>query len=116
MKKENVILWILWALFSTESYLPKWEDEINQYVFEIEHVLGHQLESGYSDHLEAMRPTFDPVVALHRPLVWYLGSTGKFRDANQLTRIVSDRRWCGRVVLGFHSHTRIQTLYHFKMV
>jgi hypothetical protein len=81
MKRENVIHWILWALFSTETYQSEWNDEINKYLSEIEGLLGRKLESGNGDHVKAMRLTFDPVVTLHRPLVWYIVSIANFLDA-----------------------------------
>jgi hypothetical protein len=71
LKRENVIHWTLWALFSTEDYQAEWEDEINNYLMQIEDVLGRKLESGYSDDARSMRLTFDPVGTLHRPLTWY---------------------------------------------
>jgi hypothetical protein len=91
LKKGNVILWILWALFSTESYVPEWEDEINRYLVEIEQVLGHQLDNGYSNKPKAMRLTFDPVVILHRPLVWYIVSSGNSLTPCIYTNIYSIR-------------------------
>ena len=36
LKSENVVLWILWALFSTETCKPEWEEEINEYLLDIE--------------------------------------------------------------------------------
>jgi hypothetical protein len=74
IKRENVILWILWALFSTDTYQPEWEEEINEYILSIESLLGHKFEHGYDDRAKSMRLTFDPVVAVHRPLVWYIVS------------------------------------------
>jgi hypothetical protein len=69
-----MILWILWALFSTDTMQPEWEDEINAYVEDMESILGRKLESGFNDKAGCMRLTFDPVVSLHRPLLWYLVS------------------------------------------
>ena len=80
VKRENVILWILWVLFSTETYQPEWEEEIDEYLLDIESILGRKLESGYNDTAKCMRLTFDPVVMLHRPLLWYFVS---FRDSSR---------------------------------
>lgn len=70
-----MILWILWALFSTDTYQPEWEDEINGYIADIEGLLGRTLEEGFNDKIGCMRLTFDPVVSLHRPFLWYLVSS-----------------------------------------
>jgi hypothetical protein len=79
VKRDNVVLWILWALFSMERSRPGciWEDEI-KYISDIEGILGHKLESGYNHRVKSMGFTFDPVVTLHRPLVWYFVSPTKF--------------------------------------
>jgi hypothetical protein len=78
IKREDVVLWILWALFSTETYQSVWDAEINGYLSEIEGLLYRKLENGYTDQVKAMRLTFDPVVTLHRPLVWYIVSIRRF--------------------------------------
>jgi len=78
MKRENVVLWTLWALFSTETYQSEWDAEINGYLSEIEGLLNRKLEHGYADQAKAMRLTLDPVITLHRPLVWYIVSIGRF--------------------------------------
>lgn len=74
MKKDNIVHWTLWALFSTETMQPEWEEEIDGYVAEIENLLGRKLDEGYSEEAKSLRLTFDPVATLHRPLVWYLVS------------------------------------------
>lgn len=85
VKRENVILWILWALFSTESYQPEWEEEINEYLSEVESLLGCKLDGGFNEKAKSMRLTFDPVVMLHRPLVWYFVSFSlPYRNAHHL--------------------------------
>lgn len=74
IKRDNVIIWTLWALFSADTYEPEWKDEIEGYLAEIEGLLGRKLEDGHNDKAPSMRLTFDPVIALHRPVVWYLVS------------------------------------------
>ena len=44
---------------------------MNEYISDVEDILGHKLESGYNDRTTYMRLTFNPVVTLHRPLVQY---------------------------------------------
>ena len=94
-KKQNIILWILWALFSTETYQPEWEEEINGYLLDIESLLGRKLEGGYSETAKCMRVTFDPVVTLHRPLVWYAVSFSEF-----ITRCTSIYDLCVHQIIG----------------
>ena len=57
---------------------PKWKEEIDGYVREVENILGRRLEAGYSEEAKSLRLTFDPVVTLHRPIPWYLVSTSHF--------------------------------------
>ncbi|KAF7976521.1 hypothetical protein HWV62_6341 [Athelia sp. TMB] len=74
-KREDVVHWILWALFSADRAEPEWEQEINEYVSQIEDILDRKLERGSKEALatesKSMRLTFDPVVTLHRPFIWY---------------------------------------------
>jgi hypothetical protein len=44
IKRENVILWILWVLFFTETYQPEWEDEINGYIRSFGQGLGRRVQ------------------------------------------------------------------------
>ncbi|EGO21299.1 hypothetical protein SERLADRAFT_333807, partial [Serpula lacrymans var. lacrymans S7.9] len=73
-RKDNVMDWILWALFSTtpDGYSDEWKEEMAQYIITVEQVLGKELETGYNKEARCMRLTLDPVEMLHRPLVWYL--------------------------------------------
>lgn len=74
-KREDAVHWMLWALFSSETAQPEWEEEIVEYVEEIEKILGRKLDHGTAEAglaSKSMRLTFDPVVMLHRPFVWYL--------------------------------------------
>ena len=91
IRREDVVLWILWALFSTETHRPEWEEEINEYVSDIENLLGRTFEPGYNDKAKSMRLTFDPVVAAHRPLVWYIVSIANSRQPS-IADTLSDTR------------------------
>ena len=73
MKRDNIVHWTLWALFVSESMRPEWEEEVNGYVTVVEK--RRRLEVGYSEEAKSLRLTFDPVVTLHRPILWYLVST-----------------------------------------
>ncbi|KAF8163801.1 hypothetical protein B0H34DRAFT_697014 [Crassisporium funariophilum] len=75
-KREDAVDWLLWALFSTtrdEAPMEEYQAEIDGYIEEIEKLLGKSLEHGHSkdEGVRSMRITLDPVVMLHRPLVWY---------------------------------------------
>ena len=74
IKKGNVVEWLLWALFSThqDNFQEEWEEELHEYVHMVERLIGRPLQSGTNEQVQSMRITFDPVHAIHRPLVWYL--------------------------------------------
>jgi hypothetical protein len=117
VKRENVILWILWALFSTESYQPEWEEEINEYLSQVESILGRKLDGGFSEKAKSMRLTFDPVVMLHRPLVWYFVSFSPYA-----THIIScivhvpDCREFGYLLIAIDPQSWISSLCHSSVV
>ncbi|KAF8583199.1 hypothetical protein K439DRAFT_1412365 [Ramaria rubella] len=76
IKRDNYIDWILWALFSTDRdhidiHDPTLNEEVNGYINVVERLIGHKIEAGRNPSIEPMRITLDPVVTLHRPLVWY---------------------------------------------
>jgi hypothetical protein len=71
--RENVIDWLLWALFSSDRKHapPEWREEIDGYVTSIERLMGKKLQHGHHQNVKSMRVTLDPVVMAHRPLLWY---------------------------------------------
>jgi len=74
-----MIDWLLWALFSTtrqECNMDDIQDELDSYISEIEKLLGQRLDERRSveQQIRSMRITLDPVVTLHRPLLWYFVS------------------------------------------
>lgn len=73
VRKDNVIEWLLWALFSShpDNLEEGWEAELLEYVEKLERLMGRQLEPGWNERVRSMRITLDPVITLHRPLVWY---------------------------------------------
>ncbi|KAH9832839.1 uncharacterized protein C8Q71DRAFT_775203 [Rhodofomes roseus] len=73
IKRENMREWLLWALFgcNRENGRPEWNDEIEGYLAKLEDYTGSPFEDGWSETAKCMRLTLDPVVMLHRPLVWY---------------------------------------------
>jgi hypothetical protein len=75
-KRDNVVDWLLWALFSAtrDTCLVEWEEELEEYLSMVEAIIGRELAPGYNTGARCMRPTIDGVLMLHRPLIWYLVS------------------------------------------
>ncbi|KAF9078359.1 hypothetical protein BDP27DRAFT_1388250 [Rhodocollybia butyracea] len=74
LKRENLVEWILWALFdcSPENAEESWNEEIDTYVKGFEELTGMNVEDGRVALTTSLRLSLDPVKMLHRPLVWYL--------------------------------------------
>lgn len=74
IQQGNVIEWLLWALFSTDAghNLGEWEEELNSYISVFATIVGYPLDTGSNGELKTMRLTLDPVVMIHRPLIWYM--------------------------------------------
>ncbi|KAJ6500717.1 hypothetical protein C8R45DRAFT_78955 [Mycena sanguinolenta] len=74
IKRENVEEWILWAMFAStpEHASPEWDEEIEEYILIAEKSLGRKLEPGRVPDVQSLRLSFDPIQALHRPLIWYI--------------------------------------------
>ncbi|KAH9848920.1 Alpha/Beta hydrolase protein [Lenzites betulinus] len=74
IKRENVIEWLLWALFGShrDGIQEEWVEELQGYVRKMEVLLGRELEQGWDETVRCMRVSLDPVVTVHRPLVWYI--------------------------------------------
>lgn len=78
IKRDNIIEWLLWALFSTtlesaqlQQEWPEWNKELSGYVDCIEKLVNRKFESGRDSKTRSMRIAFDRVLMCHRPLVWY---------------------------------------------
>ncbi|EIW51855.1 uncharacterized protein TRAVEDRAFT_24907 [Trametes versicolor FP-101664 SS1] len=73
IKRENMIEWLLWALFGThrEGLQDEWAEEIQGYLQKMESLLGRKIEEGWDQTVRCMKVSLDPVDAIHRPLVWY---------------------------------------------
>ena len=74
IKRQNVEEWILWAIFSADSHSlhhnKEWYQELDDYVNQLEVLLGRSFETGITHKLESMRHTVQPVNILHRPFMW----------------------------------------------
>ena len=111
MKRDNIVHWTLWALFASETMRPEWEEEVDGYVREVENILGRRLEAGYSEEAKSLRLTFDPVVTLHRPILWYLVSTSRsIRQRDDVLTHLADRLRSGYILFSRAFKNWVQAL------
>ncbi|KAF9481942.1 hypothetical protein BDN70DRAFT_991545 [Pholiota conissans] len=102
-RKDDVIDWLLWALFSSsrdEIDIADYEEELEGYVREIEKYHNQSLAEGRShrDELHSMRITLDPVRMSHRPLIWYM-----------IVALVDSFTSISLACLGFRHYTPIES-------
>ncbi|OBZ69286.1 hypothetical protein A0H81_10886 [Grifola frondosa] len=73
IKRENMVEWLLWALFGVhlDGLREEWVEELEGYIQMIEKLLGREMENGWDKEISCMKVSLDPVVMLHRPLIWY---------------------------------------------
>ncbi|KAF4443511.1 ribose-phosphate pyrophosphokinase [Fusarium acutatum] len=71
IKRENVKDFFRWAFLNMEVCDSTYDDELDEYVEELEDLLGRKLEPGRGD-AKCLRMTLDRVEMLHRSLTWYL--------------------------------------------
>lgn len=74
IKWENVKEFFRWAFLNTGDVDPAHDEELEEYVGEMENLLGRKLEAGRGD-VKCLRLTLDKVEMLHRSLTWYLVSS-----------------------------------------
>ncbi|KAK0214160.1 hypothetical protein IW262DRAFT_1279152 [Armillaria fumosa] len=78
IKRENVVDWLLWAFFSHDGKetdeIEQWRSEIDGFIsaLEVKVLAGKKFGEGRNKSMNCMRLTFDSVVVLHRPLIWYI--------------------------------------------
>lgn len=74
--RDNVVEWLLWALFSarTSDAMREWEEELDYYITIMGEYVGYPLRPGTNPEMQCFRLTFDPVNPTHRPFVWYMAS------------------------------------------
>jgi hypothetical protein len=72
--RDNVIDWLLWALFSVRNRdtNPEWEDELEYYITVMGEYVGYPLRAGSTPEIQCLRLTMDPVPMVHRPFTWYM--------------------------------------------
>lgn len=109
-----MVEWILWALFSAngDGLQAEWEQEIEGYISMIERLLGRELEPGWDDTIRCMKVSLDPVIMLHRPLIWYAvrDKLGRFSSPFAHDAIESDRCTYRYYYLDILTYERIRTL------
>lgn len=76
IKRENVKEFFRWAYLNMGEPDPAYDDEVEEYVGEMEKLLGRPLEPGRGN-AKCLRLTLDNVDMLHRSLTWYLVSLNK---------------------------------------
>lgn len=76
ISRDNVIDWLLWALFSVRNRdtNPEWEDELEYYISFMGEYVGYPLVAGSNPEIQCLRLTMDPVPMVHRPFIWYIVS------------------------------------------
>ncbi|KAF5562045.1 ribose-phosphate pyrophosphokinase [Fusarium napiforme] len=71
IKRENVKEFFRWGFLNLEDSDSAYDDELEEYIEQLEERLGRKLEPGRGD-AKCLRMTLDKVEMLHRSLTWYL--------------------------------------------
>jgi pimeloyl-ACP methyl ester carboxylesterase len=108
--RDNVVDWLLWALFSarTSEGLPEWEEELDYYTTVMGEYVGYPLRPGTNSEMQCLRLTMDRVHMVHRPFVWYMVS---FLPSTQVPHHVLLNR-CWQIVCIVDTFTSIQLYSH----
>lgn len=73
IKRENVKEWLCWALLNKRYWVKDEDEELDEYVSEVEQVLGRSFPPGRGP-ATSLRLTIDGFTTLHRPLLYYIVS------------------------------------------
>jgi len=73
IKRENVKDFFRWAFLNTGEPDPAYDAELEEYVNDMETMLGRKLEPGRGN-VKCLRLSLDKVEMLHRSLIWYMVS------------------------------------------
>jgi pimeloyl-ACP methyl ester carboxylesterase len=71
IKRENVKDFFRWAFLSKGEPDPVDDEELEEYIGEVEKLLGREIKPGRGD-AKCLRLSLDKVDMLHRSLIWYL--------------------------------------------
>ncbi|PPR06116.1 hypothetical protein CVT24_004216 [Panaeolus cyanescens] len=95
-RRRDVRDWLAWALFSVDGQFTSQDvsDELEEYISLLEEASGITFLDDPASKLRSIRVSLDPVLALHRPLLWYL--IVAFVDTYTSTRLF---------LLGFRHYT-----------
>lgn len=122
IKRENVKEFFLWAFFNRGGPPGDDDEELEDYVFATEKLLGKPIEEGRGN-AKCLRLTLDRVDMLHRSLVWYIvrpPSKDTIHLANiwQCVGFVDFLTYMKMLFHGFQFHrtslTRFFTLFPFR--
>ena len=93
--RDNVVDWLLWALFSVRrsDAHPELEDELDYYITVMGERVGYPLRPGSNPEMQCLRLTMDSVHMVHRPLVWYMVSFSFYKTPPSLN-LATDRLLC----------------------
>ncbi|KAF9572009.1 hypothetical protein EC968_010413 [Mortierella alpina] len=73
--RENMLRWMAWAFWAAPHeevfQSPSAVQELNQMVDTIESIKKVKFSSGFNPDIECIRMCLDPVIASHRPLIYY---------------------------------------------
>lgn len=83
IKRENVKDFFRWAFLNTGDPDPAYDEELEEYVREMEKLLGREIEPGRGN-AKCLRLTLDKVEMLHRSLAWYLVSVCRGKHGKTL--------------------------------
>ncbi|RKF79046.1 putative transcription initiation protein spt5 protein [Golovinomyces cichoracearum] len=70
IKRENVKDFILWAFFNRGGHPDSDDEELNEYIDDLEMRLGRRIEKGRGN-VSPLRLNLDRVNMLHRSILWY---------------------------------------------
>ena len=88
IRRENVKDFFRWAFLNAREPDPAYDEELEEYIGEVEKCLGRTLEPGRGK-AKCLRLTYDKVEMLHRSLIWYLVSFYQKPQVNLLLYMVS---------------------------
>jgi hypothetical protein len=81
IRRENVKEFLRWAFLNIREPDLAYDEELEEYVGEVEKMLGRKLEPGRG-RAKCLRLNYDEVAMLHRSLTWYLVSSTRNHPVN----------------------------------
>lgn len=81
IKRDNIKEFFQWAFLNMKEPDPAYDEELEEYIGEMEKLLGRKLEHGRGK-AKCLRLAYDRIEMLHRSLTWYLVSLCRKLRAN----------------------------------